>query len=143
MGAGSTHSPTVRCPSAVPRSWPRTQVNTSHRYAMFRLVAPKCEGSKIRRSMRIFFCCLYSSVMRAWSASSCIRVQPCCRNLICFLWRPTGIGRHRSVAPSYMGSSDWSKGRENTAPDFTKVKCLLSNYYLNCTLSVLAHQIVI
>jgi len=34
-----------------------------------------------------------------------------------------GIGRQRTVAPSYMGSSDWSKGRVKTAapPDFTKV----------------------
>ena len=35
-----------------------------------------------------------------------------------------GIGRQRTVAPSYMGSSDWSKGRAATAapPDFTKVR---------------------
>ena len=37
--------------------------------------------------------------------------------------RVAGIGRNRTVAPSYMGSSDWNKGRTTTAPppDFTKL----------------------
>jgi hypothetical protein len=47
----------------------------------------------------------------------------CARPICSSIRRVAGIGRNRTVAPSYMGSSDWNKGRTITAPppDFTKL----------------------
>ena len=81
-----------------------------------------CEMS-ICRSAQLASYTGENTVKWKWASGSVQRWQYCGTDVCPDECVDLGIGRNRTVAPSYMGSSDWSKGSKKTCapPDYTKI----------------------